>query len=100
MFNLFTKVNFIFKKEKSKFGNCKIKIHANKLELPTKPKFPKPVYFPRKIILFSEYVDTIHHLEKLFKSEFKNEVLVCDGKVSKDLARHLNSDFNAQYNRG
>ncbi len=54
----------------------------------------------RKIILFSEYVDTIHHLEKLFKSEFKNEVLVCDGKVSKDLARHLNSDFNAQYNKG
>ena len=54
----------------------------------------------RKIILFSEYVDTIHHLEKRFKSEFKNEVLVCDGKVSKDLARHLNSDFNAQYNKG
>ncbi|HCO19921.1 MAG TPA: hypothetical protein DIT47_02170, partial [Flavobacteriaceae bacterium] len=54
----------------------------------------------RKIILFSEYVDTIHHLEKRFKSEFKNKVLVCDGKVSKDLARHLNSDFNAQYNRG
>lgn len=54
----------------------------------------------RKIILFSEYVDTIHHLEKRFKTEFKNEVLVCDGKVSKDLARHLNSDFNAQYNRG
>lgn len=54
----------------------------------------------RKIILFSEYVDTIHHLEKRFKTEFKNEVLVCDGKVSKDLARHLNSDFNAQYNKG
>ena len=54
----------------------------------------------RKIILFSEYVDTIHHLEKRFKTEFKNEVLVCDGKVSKDLARYLNSDFNAQYNRG
>lgn len=54
----------------------------------------------RKIILFSEYVDTIHHLEKRFKSEFTNEVLVCDGKVSKDLARHLNSDFNAQYNKG
>ena len=50
----------------------------------------------KKIILFSEYVDTIHHLEKRFKSEFKNEVLVYDGK----LARHLNSDFNAQYNRG
>lgn len=54
----------------------------------------------RKIILFSEYVDTILHLEKKFKNEFKNEVLVCNGKVSKDLAKHLNSDFNAQYNKG
>ncbi len=54
----------------------------------------------RKIILFSEYVETILHLEKRFKSEFGKHVLVCDGKVSKDLARHLNSDFNAQYNKG
>ena len=36
----------------------------------------------------------------LIKNEFKNEVLVCNGKVSKDLAKHLNSDFNAQYNKG
>lgn len=51
----------------------------------------------RKIILFSEYVDTIYHLEKQFKKEFGNEVLICDGKVSRELAKHLNSDFNAQY---
>lgn len=51
----------------------------------------------RKIILFSEYVDTINHLEKRFRKEFGNEVLVCDGKVSKELAKQLNSDFNAQY---
>ncbi len=51
----------------------------------------------RKIILFSEYVDTIKHLEKQFRKEFGNEVLVCDGKVSKDLSKQLNSDFNAQY---
>ena len=51
----------------------------------------------RKIILFSEYVDTILHLEKRFRKEFGNELLVCDGKVSKELARHLNGDFNAQF---
>lgn len=51
----------------------------------------------RKIILFSEYVDTIFHLEKRFRKEFGNEVLVCDGKVSKELGKNLNSDFNAQY---
>lgn len=51
----------------------------------------------RKIILFSEYVDTIHHLEKRFRREFGNQLLVCDGKVSNELAKHLNGDFNAQY---
>ena len=51
----------------------------------------------RKIILFSEYVDTIYHLEKRFRKEFGNDVLICDGKVSKELAKNLNSDFNAQY---
>jgi len=51
----------------------------------------------RKIILFSEYVDTIRHLEKRFRQEFGNELLVCDGKMSKELAKNLNRDFNAQY---
>lgn len=51
----------------------------------------------RKIILFSEYVDTIQHLEDRFRKEFGNEVLICDGKVSKELSKVLNSDFNAQY---
>ncbi|MCF8454010.1 MAG: hypothetical protein K9G42_12450 [Pedobacter sp.] len=51
----------------------------------------------RKIILFSEYVDTIKHLEGKFRKEFGNNLLICDGKISKELAKHLNSDFNAQY---
>jgi len=51
----------------------------------------------RKIILFSEYVDTINHLEKQFRKEFGNELLICDGKVSKDMEKLLNRDFNAQY---
>ncbi len=51
----------------------------------------------RKVILFSEYVDTIKHLEDYFRKEFGNKLIVCDGKVSKDLAKNLNSNFNAQY---
>ncbi|MEC7755372.1 MAG: helicase-related protein [Bacteroidota bacterium] len=50
----------------------------------------------RKVIIFSEYVDTIKHLEGFFRDKIGNRVLVCDGKVSKELAKHLNSDFNAQ----
>lgn len=51
----------------------------------------------RKIILFSEYADTIKHLEKGFRAAFKNQVLVCDGKINRELAKSLNQDFNAQY---
>lgn len=51
----------------------------------------------RKIILFSEYADTIKHLQKGFRVAFKNQVLVCDGKINRELAKSLNQDFNAQY---
>lgn len=51
----------------------------------------------RKVILFSEYVDTILHLEKHFRKEFGHRLLVCDGRVSKELAKNLNTDFNAQF---
>src|SRR5690606_13359808 len=51
----------------------------------------------RKVILFSEYVDTIKHLEPYFRENFGIRLIVCDGKVSKELAKSLNTDFNAQY---
>lgn len=51
----------------------------------------------RKVILFSEYVDTIKHLEPYFREKFGIRLLVCDGKVSKELAKNLNTDYNAQY---
>lgn len=51
----------------------------------------------RKIILFTEYVDTVHHLSGYFKERLGNKVLVCDGAVSKTLAEQLESNFNAQY---
>jgi len=51
----------------------------------------------RKVILFSEYVDTIKHLEPYFREKFGMRLIVCDGKVSPALAKSLNTDYNAQY---
>ena len=51
----------------------------------------------KKIIVFSEYVDTILHLKDFFKQKFHNRVLVGDGKITANFERDLNRDFNAQY---
>lgn len=50
-----------------------------------------------KVIVFSEYVDSVNHLESYFKSRFKDRVLICDGNISSNLHKTLNSNFNAQY---
>ncbi len=50
----------------------------------------------RKIIIFSEYVDTVNHLDVYLKKQLGDKLLVCDGNVSKKLADDLESDFNAQ----
>ncbi len=51
----------------------------------------------RKLIIFSEYVDTVLHLEPFFRKRFGNRLLVCNGEMNKTLSKQLNSDFNAQY---
>lgn len=51
----------------------------------------------RKVIIFSEFVDTVNHLTEYFRDKIGNRLLVCDGKVSKQLAKHLNENFNAQH---
>lgn len=51
----------------------------------------------RKVILFSEYVDTVKHLESFFKAGIKDRVLVCDGKLTKKLQQKINANFNAQF---
>jgi len=50
-----------------------------------------------KIIIFSEYVDTVKHLDPYFKEIFGSRVLVCDGVVTKELSRQLDTNFNAQF---
>src|SRR5690606_14139056 len=50
-----------------------------------------------KVILFTEYVDTVLHLEPYFRKKLKENVLICDGKISRALAKDLERNFNAQY---
>ena len=51
----------------------------------------------RKVIIFSEYVDTVKHLAPYFKDKLGKRVLVCDGKVNKTMHLALNETFNAQH---
>lgn len=51
----------------------------------------------RKVIIFTEYVDTVLHLEPFFREKLGSKILICDGKVTKTLAKELERDFNAQY---
>ena len=51
----------------------------------------------RKIIVFSEYVDTVKHLEPYIKARFGSRILICDGGMTSALHKTLNANFNAQY---
>jgi hypothetical protein len=51
----------------------------------------------RKIIVFSEYVDTVKHLEPYFRAKFGSRMLICDGGMTPSLHKTLNANFNAQY---
>lgn len=51
----------------------------------------------RKIIIFSEYVDTVRHLRSYLEPEMKQRLLVCEGEITREVSKKLNSDFNAQY---
>ena len=49
----------------------------------------------RKIIVFSEYVDTVEHLKSYFEAA-SERILFCDGSLSKTLANTLHVNFNAK----
>lgn len=50
----------------------------------------------RKVILFTEFVATVEHLKNEFEAALPGRVLICDGKISKKLAKQLEENFNAQ----
>ncbi|MBE7628581.1 helicase-related protein [Tenacibaculum piscium] len=51
----------------------------------------------RKIILFTEYTDTVRHLKKYFEKELLGRAMFCDGGITKKFAKELDANFNAKY---
>ncbi len=51
----------------------------------------------RKIILFTEYTDTVRHLQNYFEKELLGRVAFCDGGITKKFALELDANFNAKY---
>lgn len=51
----------------------------------------------RKVILFTEYTDTVRHLKKYFDDELLGRAMFCDGVISKKFAKELDANFNAAH---
>ena len=51
----------------------------------------------RKVIIFTEYTDTVRHLQDYFSKELLGRVQFCDGNITKKFAIELDANFNAKY---
>ncbi|NOZ45537.1 MAG: SWF/SNF helicase family protein, partial [Chlorobi bacterium] len=51
----------------------------------------------RKIVLFTEYTDTVRHLQQYFEKELLGRAMFCDGRITKKFAKELDANFNAKY---
>ena len=56
---------------------------------------PKKGEPPAKVVIFSEYADTVKHLESSLKEHFKNRVLVITGGLSGTILEEINTNFDA-----
>ncbi len=50
----------------------------------------------RKVILFTEYTDTVRHLQEFFEKELLGRAMFCDGTITKKFAKELDANFNAK----
>lgn len=67
-----------------------IEMIKEELRKPANPGEPK-----RKIIIFSEYADTVNHLCKALRSEFGQRLLVVSGNLSSSMIQTINQNFDA-----
>lgn len=65
-----------------------------KKEFSKKPLAGEP---ERKILIFTEYVDTALYLEKTLKQEFGQKLLVVAGDLPQSKIQSINKDFDASY---
>ena len=69
----------------------RVEVLKNVKEILSKESNPK-----RKVIIFTEYTDSVEHLKQYFKENL-GRVLIGDGAFSKKFEIELNANFNAQY---
>ncbi len=63
-----------------------------------KPILNKKQNPKQKIIIYTEYADTVLHLKNYFKQKLNNRALICEGgNISKKFAADLEANFNARY---
>jgi len=65
-----------------------------KKQLKEKPKSGEP---KRKIIIFSEYTDTIKYIEPILEKKFGKKLLVAGKDLSSSKIVHINKNFDASY---
>lgn len=65
-----------------------------KEEFSKKPRQGEP---KRKIIIFSEYVDTVRYLEKALEKHYGKKILVVAGDLSASKIVQVNKNFDASY---
>src|SRR3989344_2082189 len=63
-------------------------------KLKQKPNRGEP---KRKIVIFSEYLDTVKYLEPILKEQFKERLLIMGRDLSSSKIIHLNKNFDASY---
>lgn len=51
----------------------------------------------RKVVIFSEYMDTVKHLSKSLKKKYKKRLFVVDGSLSKSKIKVINRNFDASH---
>jgi len=56
---------------------------------------PQPGEPKRKVIIFSEYLDTVNHLEKILTKHFGERMLVVGGNLSARTINLINKNFDA-----
>jgi len=64
------------------------------LDAPPQPGEPR-----RKVVIFSEYLDTVRHVMPALETAFPGRVLVCDRSLTKSLSRAILSNFDASVAR-
>src|SRR3989304_3284878 len=53
----------------------------------------------RKLIIFSEYLDTVRYLEQMLKKHFGDRLLVVAGDLSTQILSQINKNFDASFNQ-